>query len=152
MRTIIGFLALSAILTACSMGDISISDPYTNPQRSVNTQLTGNWTGEVSGVRISMKLDTAACDYGCSDYGVARFVRTATGDSGIALVSVLDFIPGVPSDSAIDFSLTVTAADDTRLQSSFSAMMPDALHLVGRFVYDDLLQIDTGSTITFTRQ
>jgi hypothetical protein len=152
MRTIIGFLALSAILTACSIGDISISDPYPNSQPSINTQLTGNWAGEVSGIRISMKLDTATCDYGCSDYGVAKFVRTTTGDSGTTLVSVLSFIPGVPSNSVIDFDLTVVAADDTQLRSSFSAMMPDESHLVGRFVYDDLLQIDTGSTITFTRQ
>jgi hypothetical protein len=152
MRTIICFLALSAILAACSIGDISFPDPSTNTQRSTNTQLTGNWTGEVSDVRISMKMDTAVCEYGCSGYGVARFVQLATGDSGTALVSVLDYIPGVPSNSPIDFSLTVTAADDTQLQSSFSAMMPDASHLVGRFVYDNLLQIDTGSTITFTRQ
>lgn len=146
MRTIIGFLALSAILTACSIGT-----PF-GPNPSSNAQLAGNWTGEVSGVRISMKMDTAACDAGCSDYGVVRFVRIATGDSGIGLVSVPYYAPGVPSNSAMDITFTATAPDDTQLRSALSVMMPDASRLVGRFSYDDLLQIDAGSTITFTRQ
>ena len=146
MRTIIGFLALSAILTACSIGN------GFDPNPSSNAQLAGNWTGEVNGVRISMKMDTAACDAGCSDYGVVRFVRIATGDSGIGLVSVPYYAPGVPSNSAMDITFTATAPDDTQLRSALSVMMPDASRLVGRFSYDDLLQIDAGSTITFTRQ
>ncbi|HET7553400.1 MAG TPA: hypothetical protein VFK04_19050 [Gemmatimonadaceae bacterium] len=145
MRTIFGTLALSISLVAC-MGDLLNTNSYPD------SQFVGSWSGEVNGVTITFTMDTSTCVWGCSAEGVGSFVRSATGDSGSTAVSILAYNPGVPSQSDFTIDFTAVAADDTELRTSLSAGMPDASHVVGRIWYDDMLQVDTGSTVTFIRK
>ncbi|HEY9428251.1 MAG TPA: hypothetical protein VIR34_13930 [Gemmatimonadaceae bacterium] len=152
MRTIFGILALSLSLAAC-MGDIFSSDSFGSGASSgPDTQFTGSWSGEVNGFRITFSIDTGMCEWGCSARGVGSFVRSATGDSGSTAVSIFAYTPGVPSQVDFNIDFTAAAADDTELETSLIAGMPDASHLVGRVLYDDMLQVDTGSTVTFIRK
>ena len=145
MRTSFCTLALSLSLVAC-MGDIF------SPNYRTDTQFTGKWSGEMDGVKITFSIDTGTCEWGCSAGGVGSFVRSATGESGSTAVSILAYNPGVPSQSDFTINFTAAGADDTELHTSLSAGMPDASHVVGRIWYDDMLQVDTGSTVTFTKK
>ena len=151
MRTIFGVIALSLSLAAC-MGDFLSGDWADGGTSHPDTQFTGNWSGEVDGVRITFSIDTGACIYGCSAGGVGSFVRSATGDSGSTAVAILAYDPGVPSQLDFTIYFTAVAADDTELHTSLNAGMPDASHVVGHILSDDVFQVDTGSTITFIRQ
>lgn len=152
MRTIFGVLALSLSLAAC-MGDIFGAGSFGSGDDSgPNTQFTGTWSGEADGVRITFSMDTGMCVSGCSTRGVGSFVRSANGDSGSTAVSIFAYTPGVPSQFDFSINFTAVAADDTELRTALIAGMPDASHVVGRILYDDMLQVDTGSTITFTKK
>lgn len=152
MRTIFGVIALSLSLAAC-MGDLLSGDGSGSGDDSgPNTQFTGAWSGEANGVRITFSMDTGMCASGCSTRGIGSFVRIATGDSGSTAVSIFAYTPGVPSQFDFNINFTAVAADDTELRTSLIAGMPDASHVVGRILYDDMLQADTGSTITFIRK
>jgi hypothetical protein len=153
MRTaFFGVLALSISLAAC-MGDILSSDSFgSGDPPHTDTQFTGAWSGDVNGVRITFSIDTGTCEWGCSARGIGSFVRSATGDSGSTAVSIFAYTPGVPSQVDFNINFTAVAADTTERHTWLSAGMPDASHVVGRIWYDNMLQLDTGTTVTFTRQ